>query len=1239
MNQRFFLIILLFVSATVSATECNAIFPGSQSFATNGSSSIDNDSQCNGGNCNTPPTFTTASGLPSLNPTGQFNQTTVTDGVIERTSWGLPEDSQVDFVGTGTSVIYFSGSVTIPKKTKINPNGSPENVLIIIYGDLVIEKDAVINAVIYVVGNTTINKEATFNGALSTGGALDVSKEGNFNFNSAYINNLNSYGFCSAVAVDHFEILHDGNGSTCATETIIIKACADANCSSLVNGTTSLSLTLNGVAEANVSFNGSTNVSVNHVTAETVALDLSNINATITNPLVCDDGTGSSCDIIFDSTGCPLVNSCATYFPDSLQGHNAASSITFKDNGQVFNDSNNILTFPSLDDSSNGGTNTCNTANCSVSSSIAPALTLPPFKTTNSNTSVSINSGNITIGTGGTYATNELAQLNVSGSANVTFLTSNTDYIVSSASFTGGTVTFNPGVYWFDFLEILDNTQVIVNGPVTLFINQHFDIENSSQVNAAGPASALALVGYDKFHLKDDVIVKATIYANGPDLKFKDNAQFTGALSANGEVKIEDSASVTYADISSVQIADLCGGSAGIDHYLIEHDGMGLTCESESIVIKACMDAGCTSLSTDSTTLELQANGTTFSTTTFTGSSTETLVQTTPATLTLGIVNQTLAATNGFACSTGASSSCDIVFSDTGFKFFADAVVDTIGLQIAGKNSDVAPSAQTITIRAIQSDPATGQCDALINNTTATIDFAYACEAPASCAINTNGLSINNSQTIDDLTIGYSPVSINFDATGTGNLNFNYFDTGQIRLFASASLAVGNSNVTVQGSSNSFIVRPFAYDLQITGTPNATSATSPVFTSAGASFTTTLRSILWQSADDTDNNGIADSGADLTDNGVTPNISNIAGTVALSPIAQVVVNDGALSASSINFSSFVSGLASVSQSWSEVGIMTINSSTPSFMGTSASVSGNRPNIGRFVPDHLQISAPIIIEQCGSFTFGGFNDGVNAGLNKSGQTFDISGSITALNSNNATTLNYSGNFAKLTAADIALQAYNTTANSNASGQVNYAFSALNFVNGVSNYADAAADYQFALLQAPFALRIDLTATDSDMVSSGLASSNAFEVRNGRLRLVDSFGPETSDLEMRLFSEYYDGSLWKINTADSCSIYQKNLASFDLTSYTELLSNGDTSIYAPSSDQTLVNGVSALSNGLWFSAPGIDKYGSVQVNMSLASQDWLKFDWTEDLTNDDATAGLNFGIYRGSDRVIYWKEIRN
>ncbi len=694
-----------------------------------------------------------------------------------------------------------------------------------------------------------------------------------------------------------------------------------------------------------------------------------------------------------------------------------------------------------------------------------------------------------------------------------------------------------------------------------------------------------------------------------------------------------------YIEIENLEI-QACSAAAAVDHYRIEHDGVGLTCEAESITIKACADSNCAALSSNLVSLDFQADGITQSSPSFTGSTVVSLVQTTPDILSLSVANPTIVASNPLICDDGIGNSCDIVFTDTGFKFYADGVVDALGNQIAGKTSNIAPGNQSLTLRAIQANPATGQCDALINNATENIGFAYQCSDPASCAITSNGMAINGSQIIDDVSSGYTNISISFDASGTGTLTLNYLDAGEIRLLANANLDVGGvATVNVQGSSNLFKVRPFAYDIQVAGNPDATTASDPIFATAGNNFNTTIRSILWQSGDDLNNDGAADAGADLTDNGTTPNITNISGSITLTPIPQIVTNSGALGVASVNFSDFSSGTVSVLQSWNEVGIMTINASTPAFMTTGGAIAGTRTNIGRFIPDHFAMSSPVIIEQCGSFTYAGFFDGVNPGLDKNGQTFDVSGTITAQNLSNATTQNYVGTFAKLLSTDISLQGFNATTSTNATGRVNFSPAALNFVNGVSGYSDPVVDYQYDIIAAPFNLRLDLSATDSDSVTSGTINSNEFEVRLGRMRLIDSYGPETANLEMRLFIDYFDGTSWIINTQDSCSTYIDSNVSFDLTSYTDQLADGETSIFAPMLAETVVNGMSDASNGLWFNAPGNNNFGSVLVELDLSTQSWLRFDWDADVILDDASARLNFGYYRGSDRVIYWKEVRN
>jgi len=935
----------------------------------------------------------------------------------------------------------------------------------------------------------------------------------------------------------------------------------------------------------------------------------------------------------------PLVGACSIYFPDTIQGHNPNSELKFEDNGQVLNDPDNILTFPILDDDSDNDHNTCNSVDCTISSSTTPALSTPTFQTSSSSININSSSGATTIGVGGDYPNTEFNQLNLSGSSVVTFLPSATDYKITTASFTGNTqITFNAGIYWFDFLEILDSTQIIINGSVTIFVNQHFDIEDNALVNVSGPAQNLAFFGYDKVHLKNNVEVNAVIYGAGEDVSIRDNAILRGAISANEEVEIEDSGTVIYENVSGVKIANLCEGTTSISHYLIEHDGLGLTCESESITIKACTNADCSALSTVPVSLDFQADGITKTSPTFTGSIVTNLVHTTAEILTLSLANATLSASSPTVCDSGAGNSCDIVFSDTGFKFFANGIVDNIGNQIAGKDSNTAPGDQAITLKAVQTNQTTGQCDALINNATANIGFAYQCTNPISCAISNNGMAINTSQTVDDINIGYSNIPINFDNTGTGTLVLNYFDAGEISLLANATLDVDGSPVTVQGSSNSFIARPFAYDVQVTGNPNATAATDSVFATAGSSFETTIRSILWESADDTNNDGNADTGTNLSNNVVTPNISNITGNILLTPVAQVVSNSGVLGVANVNFSSFSAGIATVTQSWNEVGIMTINASTLPFMNTGGDVLGSRTNIGRFIPNHFVLSAPVIANQCGTFTYGGFFDGVNAGLNKSGQPFIVSGTITAENADNQTTQNYEGDFAKLVVANISSQGMDDNTGLNASGRVNFLSTVLSFNNGVSDYEDLASDFQFDTLIAPFNLRLDLAAVDSDGVT-GLVSSNFFEVRNGRLRLIDAYGPETSDLEMPIVSDYFDGSQWLVNDQDNCTTYIDTNIVLDAASYTLQLNAGETGIFAPVAEQNLTSGVNTALNGLLFSAPGVDNFGSVDVNFDLTTQYWLMFDWDEDDNLDTPSAQLNFGYYRGSDRVIYWKEVKN
>jgi len=640
-----------------------------------------------------------------------------------------------------------------------------------------------------------------------------------------------------------------------------------------------------------------------------------------------------------------------------------------------------------------------------------------------------------------------------------------------------------------------------------------------------------------------------------------------------------------------------------LDHIEISHDGSGLTCSSETLTIKACIDAACTQVSSVGVDVTLSTSG---------GVSTWSQNPiTVPANSTSGVtVDLTHRTAESITLSASSTAPNPLVCDPVGcaIEFFQAGFL----LNLADHQSC---STQNLTLQAVKmSDAGTSCAPAYTGNQS--VNFIYQYLNPTTGTIVPQLAGSN----LASLESAVQNRTINFDANAFANLSFQYQDAGQISLTVNDPSAVGLSAATATA-----IVSPA--QLIVTATAATSSCVSndalcSAFVAAGAVFNLKVTA--------------ACADPSIT----TPNFETSNGiTLSVNTVAPPLGNPVSLGLSNINFSDADSGVHSeANQNISEVGVFTITATANNYFG-SPLPTGTSESIGRFYPDHFVMTSPIITEQCGVFTYAGFKDGINPGLDKNGQTFDMSGNITAKNIFNNTTRNYVGTFAKLSAADISLQSFNVTDGINATGILNFSFAALNFINGVSAYSDPNVDYQYDSYSSPFNLRHDLSATDPDGVTSGTISSNNFEVRIGRLRLIDSYGPEIAELEMRLFTDYYDGTDWKLNSDDICSTYNDTSVSFDLTSYTEQLTDGETSIFAPTTIQTVSSGESSLSNGLWFTAPGDNNFGSVLVEHDLSIQAWLKFDWDQDNILDNAHARLNFGYYRGSDRVIYWREVRN
>ena len=107
--------------------------------------------------------------------------------------------------------------------------------------------------------------------------------------------------------IHHIEIVHDQTALTCNPEQVTIKACANADCSTLFSSTATVGLDPAGwVGGDSVTFTGSTTYNLKHTVAETATLSTTNVTPVASNSLVCKTAGGTvidPCDIVFSDSG------------------------------------------------------------------------------------------------------------------------------------------------------------------------------------------------------------------------------------------------------------------------------------------------------------------------------------------------------------------------------------------------------------------------------------------------------------------------------------------------------------------------------------------------------------------------------------------------------------------------------------------------------------------------------------------------------------------------------------------------------------------------------------------------------------------------------------------------------------------------------------------------------------------------------------------------------------------------
>lgn len=621
-----------------------------------------------------------------------------------------------------------------------------------------------------------------------------------------------------------------------------------------------------------------------------------------------------------------------------------------------------------------------------------------------------------------------------------------------------------------------------------------------------------------------------------------------------------------------------------------------------------------------------------------------------------------------------------IAFVESAFRVSNGANAPlTVGSQIAGKPSNVGAGAQALYLQAIRTDTETGACVSLFpSGSEVAVEVGAVCLNPATCTqpvtLVTAASSANSASFVPN---GGYPVSVNFRFTtpnAEAPFSFSYADAGEIRLQFRRALPPPPTGAYVQGASSAFITRPFglAFRGASVAAPiqHGTSPTSPVLAAAGDPFVMTIAAYRWAAAED-DGTGRPLPGADITDNGLTP---NFAADVAVSVSAQlpgiavgaVARGAGCSGAATAPASAWSGGAATLSDwCYTEAGNPFFAASVSNYLAAGLQVTGNSGldgsgplggYVGRFRPKYFTVANASLINRVAAacapaspFTY--MDEAMEAGFK-----------LSAKNAVGAVTQNYTtaSGYAKLDPAG-SPASLNFGARD---GAVNLTSRlALGSVSGSFVAGEATVAARVALRRAspdnpdgPFeALALGIAPQDSDGTAvrpadldldvDGAGGNDHVKlgetrVRFGRLRLANAYGSELLDLPIPIRVEYWNGVGFTTHTDDDCT--RLAAAHVLLSGYQGNLNAGETSV-APTPTVVFSGGVGNLK----LTKPGAGNGGSVQLRVDLGAEGkaYLRGRWDDGANpdgdpntayDDDPAARASFGQYKAGARLIDLRE---
>lgn len=728
-------------------------------------------------------------------------------------------------------------------------------------------------------------------------------------------------------------------------------------------------------------------------------------------------------------------------------------------------------------------------------------------------------------------------------------------------------------------------------------------------------------------------------------------------------------AAVNNHEIENFKVCALKSRPVGqlIDHFRFTLPQQGLTCSASEVEIKACANDNCSQLYTDPVTATLSPNSAPSATGGWVGGSqvnfnngiaTAQLRRNSVGNVSVNVLGST-PASKPFQvnlCSytnnpnSYSTANCTVNFADSGF------IVDVPN---AYANQTV-----TGTIKAVRKDNASQQCLPSFGNVQKSVAFWSEYLNPTannsgfqSVSVGVNGTPIGQSAN------NATSISLNFNQNGEASFPISYREVGSLALHARFTGSGDEQGLLLEGE-DSFIRVPRALVLSANHSYNPTHPNGQcsaediscnVFARADENFDLIIRAVV---------------AAPIEDNDFTNNLTaynyqqqNIALQHTL-----VQPSTGQSGVLGVNeYTHLLGGTTTVAQKVSEVGVFDFSLVAPThYLGLDLA-SANLPiavtstgSIGRFIPAYFSVSPMSNVTLDAACKTG------NA-FSYLGQSFEYSNSpglyLQPKSANNADTQNYLID---------PWWRYNNQWNgrtySDSANGVNLGFDnlqtspisrqALNN-SGIVLTGERVWYEKPVQLKEVFKAAFDLTLNASNLTDLdgvcyrldatspclGFVFSNIDQTMSlywGKLVIQDVYGPETQALEQPMYVEHFTNNGFVRTIEDSCTALPA-ITGFTLQSdpnnngYTVLTTGVAVppQVLAEHSAANLNSGQRAIR----FSAPGAGARGVIDSVLDLNAHNllWLAEDKDGDGNFDQTTQGrAQFGLYRGSDRVIWWRE---